>query len=1434
MNSGERATDKAARPDPLAGFPLRGAVVAWQRFMRFLNRHGADRRVRVAIAMAAIASFGAVTAYRASEEELKGSSCERRIGEARTYELVQRQTYLDKLTQHERWSDRYAVSVGYAQRLLRQADAIREGGQRGRDPNPATMDAEAQIEFADARTLAPVRDFTDPLLRPGPSLERQLRARAQQDVIALGLPNRCLPRDIVPAAAPPATIVEAGNDYLQPLQDQVDAIHAKSLQDSRSVVMFVFVLVCFTLSEAFAGRTRAVWEITGSILFPVALLVAMRQNDDSIPGLFLVTFLVLAGLSPLIWAGISLFGIGEKRRGADPIDVRIGRRRQYRVAKGVLFVVSMCWIALVVSVPLAIANGTSYQWPLWFFSGLLITGIGWLAWLATLLESAVPRPAVRSESTFRRLQWPIASLLTAGAFFVALPFAIWTLAARQYVPFATYAAMIAGTLYIVFQAMRTSVTELRLGEPHIVEERKLLAWLDRIRLFVVGLGIMFVAFSLDFIVFSWQNVTQYRTLALLMMLLIIIFALLLWELTGQCRPTVVEMAKKHFTEAEKDKTEKRSVGLAVALRCLLAVLLLDLVITVLAMYFGNRFPVLPYFSYAFAVLFAIVLFVYWWYSENWAAPARVWAGAGRAAEEPPQYAGAAPQGAEPVVGETADSVALGRGLLAHIVESRFDAAVVGAIAITALFSAFAGFGYSNEHNQANVASDRATEVQLRLLRSSTRETARAYQVIDTMTAYREARLRDVAAAELVRSPTTGRMRSDARPMWDHEFLHWSTTAATLNELSTADSPDGFGAIPGAVALNGSNGPYQDPSFPANLFSHATVEVTAHELALWDAYDEQSTQTERRATTLLGSIALFAIALYLLGQALHMGRKSRGGYFLASFGILLTGAGLMYGIGVVPAIRSIDAIVAVPDECSTAQERVTTTRAEAAAQCYSRAELLRALARSQPDLKAAHAAYVAATSPDLRPEFALALYRAVQITPQAVSPQLHIAHVSVIDRDQIPSLIEEDDRVKRDLEQRDRIVPPSLLDSEGFHRYLLALTKPGVGFSDSLGLLKSDTLRDAHDPSALFHRGLVALAARDFDQADDAYGQALATPSQDPDLSEAAISDLEVLGAGCALAVASCTELQKPIADLEGLIVEQTWFPLTSDFVDVPSDSRPALRIEVSPGGVAWRLDGPGAAAIARTAPVMLVFHYDDMWHSWYAMPDVSGPIAAADIEVQSDSSVRGFRSVLARPTNAGCLDAHGRYRVALYVRNHVVAEQTYVSDEPMNAFDGVSLREQGVALCYPSGSGGWRREAPSNETLSVGYRSPDGARGLRAFAFFGPRMRAPERGRNEYEQMVRAIDVTSYRLRSHSLSLNRFQERPVPCRNLSVPGGTARAFISNRLTLLARAWTSPDGLVFVGVVWHDMNAGSETPVVDTLSCNTLASMIPIESPSPPN
>lgn len=318
---GDPADPKGMTPEPSS--PLERL---WRAITKKCDRFE-DGPTRVAIAMAVVAALSALTAYRATEEERKSAICDRQLGQAQTYELVQRQRYLDSQIEHTRWSDRAKLATSFSDTLLQNATSFRLSHPGLRGGAPGLLDVEAQLEHAVLRGIEPVREFTDPRLpgRDDDDLEGRLRARAEQDVKDLGIAKRCAVHDnfwtaaaapstvataapTTVAAEPPATADIASEDYLDQLRGDVTSLHSNAVEDALALLAFVGVLVLFTLSQVFDNRTRRGLEIFAVLTVPVSLFFAVTRSDEWMMRLLLVanTLIGLFVLTWLVWQLVAL------------------------------------------------------------------------------------------------------------------------------------------------------------------------------------------------------------------------------------------------------------------------------------------------------------------------------------------------------------------------------------------------------------------------------------------------------------------------------------------------------------------------------------------------------------------------------------------------------------------------------------------------------------------------------------------------------------------------------------------------------------------------------------------------------------------------------------------------------------------------------------------------------------------------------------------------------------------------------------------------------------------------------------------------------------------------------------------------------------------------------------------------------------------------
>jgi len=1317
----------------------------------------ADRHTRIACVMAIVAALSAVCAYRASEEERKSSTCDHQFGEAQTYELVQRQRYLDAAIEHERWSDRYQVVTLRSDRLLRHADAIRETWRAGSNGASAGLfDVEAQIEGAVGRAIRPVRDFTDPLLPPGENLERRLRARAQQDVRGLGIANRCAVHDNFKpqAAATPADTADATFDnYLEPLHRHVVSLHRKALDDASAVVGFVIVLVLFSLSEVFEKRTRRMFEVTAMVAIPIAGLYAVTRSDEGLPRYLLTPGLMLAGVFVLAWAVAEFYAL----RFSEPQNAGHAEPRPGRETSEPTFQ------------PVDLHPEPAIALPV---GGVAVSPLGGMPRDATVDDT---RGGATSDASLRNL----------------------------------------------VRAMKRDIAVV-----------------------LLCLGLVLVAAVYDF--FAHETRTRWIFGAALLSLIVFTVAAwrivnAMWRVRDVCSPTTwTAVAKGPF---------------AYVAFALVAAGVFDLGVPWVALIVERR----SYEWFDLTALAGLALLALW---------VRILDEIERSLRIPPPELGAAaeqplpftdlvpPSPAQPTAPHAEEALheppepptEVAEPSTARLprlpkVNNWFGGFVVSLIAATVFCSAFLTYLYTKEGGQANEFAAKASGEQLELMRSSSRQGVVAYRTIESLVALREIRLRTVAAKELRASAAANGQR-EAFAIWDHEARRSQLASEAVANRIAPDPRDAQWKATVSRIFSGENGPEDDPSFPAKLFIGSTIWMAAERLAMWDAYDDANTASEGRADVLLAAATFFAIALYLLGQSLGMGRDNYAGYVLTGTAglLLLFGIGLaVYGLE--QEIPPVERMVTLPEACRTGDEAADLTIADAAATCFARAELLTALARNPGDYDNAQKAYTAATGDELRPGFTLAHYRSIGAMSQF--PTLRrTERITVLDRDAVKAIVPREKRVVENLQDRDRAVPVLLRENFGFHEYLRAVdTEDATLLNDAVADLR---IAAKNDPQARFHLAVALLAAHRKDEA-ETYRLAVAAPSQNDDSRIAAINDLELLREICPPGWhqddPSPTPTSRPgktvrtlrkrpmcqsdlnmvVNNREAAILRTLWHTKRSFSMRF---AHAGLEATAMPGGIAWTLQ-VSPPAPAGLPLVMVVSRKDETERkNWYVVASLSGPVrSASELTRGEGATLIGFRNVLQR--NAACLPSGALYRIELRLGRRVLAGTTSRVPRTLPSFGSVVLHEQGVAMCLPDGDDGWTRFGVHPGHLEASYRTADRVAGAELFAFFAPRD-ASDQARRAFRR--RAVDDALQRLLGRGIAGRGMPVADETC--LHGPGmgqSTRVAYTFPRLDVIAQTWSSKDGLVHVALVWRAKKSGLWARAV---ACRVLASLTSLDDAAP--
>ena len=238
-------------------------------------------------------------------------------------------------------------------------------------------------------------------------------------------------------------------------------------------------------------------------------------------------------------------------------------------------------------------------------------------------------------------------------------------------------------------------------------------------------------------------------------------------------------------------------------------------------------------------------------------------------------------------------------------------------------------------------------------------------------------------------------------------------------------------------MTGELGPEQDVNFPWKMVITQSYHEPAKVLARWSANNEMSLGYQREATTFLALLTLFAIALYLLGQALGMGRTSAA-FILVLFACGLVFAGVLGGV----FTRVVDkAIVLKPPSAECRIMGISDNDlVELAAEHFARGWVLYSGSADDP-AGFAKAAKEFGCAAQIRPTFAAANLYFARATNRANTPQLNEGgFVSLISKDALEKVAEAEQRAGNTLRQQGFAPPVDVVGDYGFDTYAVGLVK----------------------------------------------------------------------------------------------------------------------------------------------------------------------------------------------------------------------------------------------------------------------------------------------------------------------------------------------------------------------------------------------------------
>ena len=273
---------------------------------------------------------------------------------------------------------------------------------------------------------------------------------------------------------------------------------------------------------------------------------------------------------------------------------------------------------------------------------------------------------------------------------------------------------------------------------------------------------------------------------------------------------------------------------------------------------------------------------------------------------------------------------------------------------------------------------------------------------------------------MARNGVTGASAQDAEDAW----------AMNQKLLSTLDSRN-------LTVLDGPMGPLEDPRFPSQLVTQTMARSSEEVVGLWDAKNEASLAWHEKATTELATITLFAIALYLFGQSLGMGRTRAALILVAmsSFLVATGGAVALY-------VRATPLPGRPHSESALCTEPGSDGRildpAEDAARHYAEGRRKYLLATTSKGYGEAAKEFQCAV--DARPTFALADYYLSRAALYEDTPQQGEGYVSLTSKHALATTVHFQEMTFDALDRKGFTRPSRLMGNYGFDSLVLGLAK----------------------------------------------------------------------------------------------------------------------------------------------------------------------------------------------------------------------------------------------------------------------------------------------------------------------------------------------------------------------------------------------------------
>ncbi len=772
----------------------------------------------------------------------------------------------------------------------------------------------------------------------------------------------------------------------------------------------------------------------------------------------------------------------------------------------------------------------------------------------------------------------------------------------------------------------------------------------------------------------------------------------------------------------------------------------------------------------------------------------------KAAGAAPSAEGGEEEEEEPVHPAEVDP-ALFAGMRLHIapVAHTFGRFVISMIALSAVLSALSGYFYSHAAVKSSEATSAALADQAELFRLNSREVTVWNYMVGRVSTAEDLHLRYEAARQRVQLA-----KEDPGLLSQKEMAEQEQQRRKNLEKFEKKEPQVHKLMTGEL------GPEEDVHFPSKMVITQSYHDPAKALAKWSADNEMSLGYQREATTFLALLTLFAIALYLLGQALGMGRTNAA-FILVLFACGLAGVGVMRGLFIRFESKAI-VLKPATNDCRLPNEIADTDLVDLAAEHFARGWVLYEGSGDDPAAMV-QAAKEFGCAAEIRPTFAGADLYFARATNRANTPQLNEgAFVSLIAKDSLGNVSRAERDAQKLLVQQGFAPPMDLVGDVGFNTYADGLVR---GDRNTVELGRQATVAsldlDQTNLVSRFNLALAQMAEGNEKEALDTYSQTvtLSDPGKPPLVIDhgaeigGAITDLDVFRQYCTglNSAAYCKQFESTdLPKLKSEIVAATWPSAKGRTLAGSGIKLTDLTLTGSAAELGWSGHMENLALDSAGKPqdtlAILFYAYSPEWKAWRVLPAISGRVTP---ELYAHGNPSLLYSVLQGSDARLCLQS-GTYRAEFYVDGGLAGSQEVtLTNENLKP---AMFPDLDVAFCHPAEWKRWHSHDP-DAVWTRGYIDEGNNRGAFIFSFFNTQQYGKE------ETQARALRRAENILHNEGLVPAPAAALPLSdCTGLHRhTGETVAVFGDGANSSIAKAWTTSQGLVnVIAVVDKQMEA----------------------------